>query len=64
MNFQNVDQNLLTYNDLFEKKQSAFVPKPDELLYIPTMINIPPPISRALNYVTSRVSNGLGNPSI
>lgn len=64
MNFQNVDQNLLTYNDLFEKKQSAFVPKPDELLYIPTMINIPAPISRALNYGTARVSNGLGNPSV
>ena len=58
MNFQNVDQNLLTYNDLFEKKQSAFAPKPNELLYIPTMINIPLPIPESQRY-TARTSNGL-----
>ena len=58
MNFQNVDQNLITYNDLFEKKQSAFAPKPNELLYIPTMINIPPPIPESHRY-TARTRNGL-----
>ena len=59
MNFQNVDQNLLTYNELFEKKQSAFVPKPDELLYTPTMINIPPPILESLRYDIPRIRTGL-----
>ena len=59
MNFQNVDQNLLTYNDLFEKKQSAFVPKPTELLYTPVTIDIPPPISESHRYNIPKISQGL-----
>ena len=55
MNFQNVDQNLITYNDLFEKKQSAFVPKPSQLIYVPTTVPIPPPLSQTLSYATRSV---------
>lgn len=59
MNFQNVDQNLLTYNELFEKKQSAFIPKPDELLYTPVMVNIPPPVKGSHRYDRVRERKGL-----
>jgi hypothetical protein len=45
MSFQNHDQNLVTYNDLFEKEGSAFVPKPDSLLYVPTVIPKEAPLS-------------------
>ena len=45
MSFQNHDQNLVTYNDLFEKEGSAFVPKPDSLLYAPTVIPKEAPLS-------------------
>lgn len=50
MNFQNVDQNLLTYNEIFEKKQSAFVPKPNELIYIPDTVPEPQPLDENLSY--------------
>jgi hypothetical protein len=50
MNFQNVDQNLLTYNEIFEKKQSAFVPKPNELIYIPETVPLPEPLDKKLSY--------------
>jgi hypothetical protein len=56
MNFQNVDQNLITYNELFEKKQSAFVPKPSQLIYVPTTVPIPAPLSQALSYATRSVA--------
>ena len=52
MSFQNHDQNLVTYNDLFEQAGSAFVPKPDSLLYIPTIIAKPAPLSPRLNTAT------------
>ena len=50
MNFQNVDQNLMTYNELFEKVQSAFVPKPDELIYVPQTISLPNRLDPSLSY--------------
>ncbi len=52
MSFQNHDQNLVTYNDLFEQAGSAFVPKPNSLLYIPTVIAKPAPLSPRLNAKT------------
>jgi hypothetical protein len=55
MNFQNVDQNLLTYNDLFEKKGSAFVPKPKELIYTPITISKPKPLSKHLSYAARQI---------
>jgi hypothetical protein len=55
MNFQNVDQNLLTYNDLFEKKGSAFVPKPKELIYTPITISKPTPLSKHLSYAARQI---------
>ena len=56
MNFQNVDQNLITYNELFEKKQSAFVPKPSQLIYVPTTVPIPAPLSQTLSFATRTVA--------
>ena len=55
MNFQNVDQNLLTYNELFEKKGSAFVPKPKELIYTPVVVNKPLPLSKHLSYAARQI---------
>ena len=55
MNFQNVDQNLLTYNELFENKESAFVPKPNELLYVPVLIDKPKPLSTHLSYAAKQI---------
>jgi hypothetical protein len=63
MNFQNVDQNLLTYNELFEKKQSAFVPKPAELLYVPVLISLPSPLDPRLSF-RARQTNGPGKITI
>ena len=61
MNFQNVDQNLLTYNELFEKGESAFVPKPNELIHIPVFIHKPLPAS--LSFAAKEV-DGPGNIKI
>jgi hypothetical protein len=63
MNFQNVDQNLLTYNELFEKKESAFVPKPNELIYIPVFIDKPRPLASYLSYAAKQI-DGPGNVKI
>lgn len=56
MNFQNSDQNLITYNELFETKQSAFVPKPSQLLYVPVTTTIPTPLPQSQSYapITTR----------
>ena len=63
MNFQNVDQNLLTYNELFEKKESAFVPKPNELIYIPVLVSAPAPLPSILSYAAKQI-DGPGNIKI
>lgn len=63
MNFQNVDQNLLTYNELFEKKESAFVPKPNELIYIPVLVSKPKPLPSFLSYAAKQI-DGPGNVKI
>ena len=60
MNFQNVDQNLMTYNELFEKVQSAFVPKPVELIYVPQTISLPNRLDPSLSYAPVSVK-GPGN---
>lgn len=60
MNFQNVDQNLLTYNEIFEKKQSAFVPKPNELIYIPETVPVPQPLDETLSY-ESKIVKSIGS---
>ena len=61
MSFQNNDQNLITYNDLFEQAGSAFVPKPDSLLYVPVVIEEPPPLSPRLHAATKfHEFDGLG----
>lgn len=63
MNFQNVDQNLLTYNELFENKESAFVPKPNELIYIPVLVSKPDPLPSILSYAAKQI-DGPGNIKI
>jgi hypothetical protein len=55
MNFQNVDQNLITYNDLFEKKSSAFVPKPSQLIYVPTTVSVPRSLPQSLSFAPRSV---------
>ena len=60
MSFQNHDQNLLTYNDLFEKEGSAFVPKPDSLLYVPTVIPKEKPLSTRYSTKTKYIDTHLG----
>jgi hypothetical protein len=63
MNFQNVDQNLLTYNELFEKGESAFVPKPKELIHVPIFIDKPKPLPAYLSFAAKQV-DGPGNIKI
>ena len=58
MSFQNHDQNLITYNDLFEKAGSAFVPKPDSLLYKQTYIPKQKPLPARLNPATKYTNVG------
>jgi hypothetical protein len=60
MSFQNHDQNLLTYNDLFEKEGSAFVPKPDSLLYVPTVIPKEKPLSARYSTETKYIDTPIG----
>jgi hypothetical protein len=52
MNFQNLDLNLTSYNNIFEKAGSAFAPKPDDLLYVPTYIEKPKPLDAKYSYDT------------
>ena len=52
MNFQNLDLNLTSYNNIFEKASSAFAPKPDDLLYVPTYIEKPKPLDPKYSYAT------------
>ena len=63
MNFQNYDQNLITYNELFEKKQSAFVPKPLQLLHTPITVQLPAPLAQLQSYAPI-VTRGPGTVNI
>ena len=54
MNFQNNDSNLISYNKFFDDSGSAFVPKPDELLYVPVEIPSPKKIDDSLKYNSKR----------
>lgn len=63
MSFQNVDQNLLTYNELFEKSTSAFSPKPVELLYVPVLVSTPSPLPQRYSFAT-RETASIGNVTI
>ena len=59
MNFQNNDQNLISYNNFFDNMKSAFVPRPNELLYVPVFVPAPEPIDKALLF-SSKQSINLG----
>jgi hypothetical protein len=63
MSFQNVDQNLLTYNELFEKRESAFVPKPNELIHVPVFIDKPKPLPSYMSFAAKEIA-GPGNIKI
>lgn len=54
MNFQNNDQNLISYNNFFNNMKCAFVPRPAELLYVPVFIPEPKKIDKALLYSTKK----------
>lgn len=57
MNFQNTDQNLISYNKFFDDSKCAFVPKPAELLYVPVEVPAPKPIDNALLFSTKNTIN-------
>jgi hypothetical protein len=57
MNFQNNDQNLISYNKFFDDSKSAFVPRPDELLYVPVEVPSPKKIDKALLFSTKNTLN-------
>ena len=63
MNFQNNDQNLISYNNFFDNMKSAFVPRPNELLYVPVFVPAPEPIDKALLF-SSKQSINLGKHQI
>ena len=50
MNFQNTDQNLISYNKFFDDSKSAFVPRPADLLYVPVVIPEPKKLDNDLLY--------------
>lgn len=50
MNFQNTDQNLISYNKFFDNSKCAFVPRPADLLYVPVFIPEPKKLDDALLY--------------
>jgi hypothetical protein len=50
MNFQNTDQNLISYNKFFDNSKCAFVPRPADLLYVPVFIPEPKKLDNALLY--------------
>ena len=57
MNFQNYDQNLISYNKFFDNMKSAFVPRPNELLYVPVFVPAPEPIDKALMFSSKKAIN-------
>jgi hypothetical protein len=50
MNFQNTDQNLISYNKFFDNSQCAFVPRPAGFLHVPVLIPEPKKLDDALLY--------------
>jgi hypothetical protein len=57
MNFQNTDQNLISYNKFFDDSKCAFVPKPAELLYVPVEVPAPKQIDNALMFSNKNTIN-------
>ena len=57
MNFQNNDQNLISYNNFFDNMKCAFVPRPAELLHVPVFIPEPKKIDKDLLYSTEKSIN-------
>jgi hypothetical protein len=50
MSFQNFDENMEYYDELFDSTGSAFILKPDYLRYIPVKIALPVPPNPAYSY--------------
>lgn len=57
MNFQNNDQNLISYNKFFDDSNCAFVPRPTELLYVPVEVPVPKKIDKDLLFSTEKSIN-------
>ena len=57
MNFQNTDQNLISYNKFFDDSKSAFVPRPADLLYVPVYVPAPKPIDKDLLFSSKKAIN-------
>ena len=54
MKLQNNDQNLISYNNFFDRMKCAFVPRPAELLHVPVYIPEPKKIEKDLLYSTKK----------
>jgi hypothetical protein len=54
MNFQNRDQNLISYNSFFDNGKCAFIPRPAELLYVPVHVPAPKPIDKSLLFSSKK----------
>ena len=52
MTFQNINDNLIYYNKMFNDQGSAFILKPQHLRHIPVLIAKPPPPKKELSYET------------
>ena len=52
MTFQNINDNLIYYNKMFNDQGSAFILKPEHLRHIPVLIKKPPPPKKELSYET------------
>ena len=50
LTFQNINNNLVYYNKMFNDHGSAFILKPEHLRHIPKLIKIPPPPKKELSY--------------
>ncbi len=55
MTFQNINDNLVYYNKMFNDQGSAFILKPEHLRHIPKLIAKPPPPKKELSYAEREV---------
>ena len=56
LSFQNLDANLIAYNNFFNVARFAFALKPESLRYIPAMIEIPTPLPIEYSYSPRTIS--------
>ena len=55
MTFQNINDNLVYYNKMFNDQGSAFILKPEHLRHIVKKIPLPPPPKKELSYAEREI---------